>query len=109
MAAEPNGIHQFNQRFDKVDRELVELKDDLASAIRELSGSIEKQALATTALTTTVTNLTLQFSAFLQVASNSIPIKAVGWMFFIILVFVIILLVGIEGVKSLPKFGAFFL
>lgn len=107
--AEGNGLYKLEQRFDTVDKELTDLKDDLAHAIRQLSGSIEKQVIATTALTTTVTNLTMQFSSFLQVASNSIPLKAVGWMFFIILVFVIVLLLGIEGIKSLPKFGAFFL
>lgn len=107
--SEGNGIYKLSERFDRVDKELIDLKDDLANAIRGLSASIDHQATATNALTTVVTNLTSQFSAFLQVASNSIPLKAVGWMFFIILVFVVILLLGIEGIKSLPKFGALFL
>lgn len=102
---EGNGIYKFvEKRFNDVDKELLDLKDDLAHAIRELSGSIEKQSDSTTKLTETVGTLATQFASFLHIAANAIPLKAVGWMFAIILVFVVLLLAGIEGVREMAKF-----
>lgn len=101
--SEGNGIYKLTERFDKVDKELLDLKDDLANAIRELSVNIGKQSESTSHLTDTVTTLATQFSSFLQIAANAIPLKAVGWMFGIVLVFVLVLLTGIEGLKHLPK------
>ena len=101
--AEGNGIYKLEQRFDVVDQELKDLKDDLANAIRELAHSTDKQSATISALDKTVGCLTLQFQSFLHIASNAIPVKAVGWMFAIILIFVVLLIAGIEGIKVLSK------
>jgi hypothetical protein len=106
--AEINGIHKFNERFDKVDKELIELKDDLAAAIRELSSSIGKQASATEMLEKTVGSLSVQFHTFLNIAANAIPLKAVSWMFGIVLIFILVLISGIEALKHMPKLLGFF-
>lgn len=102
--AEGNGIYKLEQRFDTVDQELKDLKDDLASAIRELAHSTDKQSEAITVLDKSLSSLNMQFQSFLHIAANAIPLKAVGWMFAIILVFVVLLLAGIEGVKEMSKF-----
>ena len=100
---ESNGVHKFKEhvdsRLDKVDKELIDLKDDLASAIRELAKSITGQSEATIALEKAVNTLTNQFCTFLAIASNAIPIKAVGWMFLIILVFI----GGLKGFDHFDK------
>ena len=112
--AETNGAHDFSRRFDRVDRELVELKDDLAKAIRELTAAINNQAhvgaqqaeatnlqaQATEALAEKVMTLSTQFSSFLSIEANAIPIKAVFWMFLIL----ILTIGGIEAIKFAPKF-----
>lgn len=97
--SEPNGAYKFNERFDKVDRQLIELKDDLAGAIRELSNSIAKQSVATESLGKTVSTLTTQFTTFLNIAMNAIPLKAVFWMFGIL----VLTIGGIEAVKVASK------
>lgn len=94
--SEPNGYYE---RFDRVDRELTDLKDDLAAAIRELSSSIVSQSVATQSLERTVGTLAMQFSTFLTIAANAIPIKAVGWMFLIILIFI----GGLKGFEHFDK------
>lgn len=83
--AENNGAYKFNERFDKIDREMVEMKDDLASAIRELTEAVK--------------TLNIHFTTFITVAQTAIPIKAVFWMFFIL----VLTIAGIEGIKLLPK------
>ena len=103
-----NGSHKFIDRFDKVDKELTELKDDLANAIRGLATSINKQSAATESLEKTVSALSSQFSSFLTVAANAIPLKAVGWMFGVVLVFILVLVAGIETLKYIPKLLGFF-
>lgn len=95
-----NGIYKLmEKRFGDVDKELTELKDDLANAIRELSVAIIKQSTATESLEKTVATLATQFSTFLTIAANAIPIKAVGWMFLIILVFI----GGLKGFEHFDK------
>ena len=101
--AEPNGIYKLEKRFDKVDEELNDLKDDLAKAIRGLSMSIDRQSTSILSFDSTVDKLNTKFESFLHIASNAIPIKAVGWMFAIILIFVVLLIAGIEGIKVLSK------
>jgi uncharacterized protein YukE len=103
LVAEPNGIYKLEKRFDKVDEELNDLKDDLAKAIRGLSMSIDRQSTSILSFDSTVDKLNTKFESFLHIASNAIPIKAVGWMFAIILIFVVLLIAGIEGIKVLSK------
>jgi hypothetical protein len=106
--AEINGIHKFDERFDRVDKELIDLKDDLAAAIRELSTSIGKQAGATESLEKAVNILATQFHSFLNIAANAIPLKGVGWMFGVVLIFILVLVAGIETLKYMPKLLGFF-
>lgn len=78
-----NGIYS---ELRLIDKKVDSLKD-------ELSQSIDK-------LTTAINGLTDAFNNFIHVAESSIPIKLVYWL----LIIMILGLVGIEGVKSLPKF-----
>lgn len=84
--AESNGVYKINDRFDKLDKEMLDMKDDLSGAIRELTEAVR--------------TLNIHFSTFINVAQTAIPIKAVFWMFFIL----VLTIGGIEGVKHLPKF-----
>ena len=121
MSGNANGSYPFNERFKKIDDELDEIKDSLAAAIKGLTESITHQSDVTAdvirGLTTSITRqsdttahletklglLVDKVSMAIDVAKTSIPIKAVAWMFLIILLFVVLLIAGIEGVKALPK------
>jgi len=75
-----NGYHQDIERIKK---DVGEIKTSLTDSIDNLTTAV--QALST------------QFGAFIRVAENSIPIKAVFWMFLIL----VLAMVGVEGVKAL--------
>ena len=80
---EGNGIYR---ELKIIDKKVEDLRDDLSGAIDRLSMSVNE--------------LNNTFKKFIHVAENSIPIKVVFWL----LMMMILGLVGIEGVKSLPKF-----
>ena len=79
--AEMNG--HYKEQLNRIQADVNEIKDDL-------SHSIDK-------LTEAVHGLTGKFDAWMRVAEQSIPIKAVFWMFLIM----VLALVGVEGVKYL--------
>ena len=86
MGINNGNLHDFNKRFDHLDKEAGAMKDDLAKAIKDLTAALN--------------TLNIQFSTFINVAQSAIPIKAVFWMFFIL----VLTIGGIEGIKHLPKF-----
>ena len=88
MAQEVNGL--IHKKLDLIENDVREIRDDLATAIN--------------GLTEAVNTLSQRFDAFLNIAQNSIPIKAVFWLMAIM----VLGLVGIEGVKALPKLAQFF-
>lgn len=73
-------------------KEIVAIKADVKEIKDDLSQSIDN-------LTTAVHALTSKFDNWIHVAEQSIPIKAVFWMFLIM----VLGLVGTEGVKALAK------
>lgn len=88
MAQEVNG--QIHRKLDLIEKDVHEIRDDLTTAIN--------------GLTVAVTTLSQKFDSFIHIAQNSIPIKAVFWLMAIM----VLGLVGIEGVKALPKLAQFF-
>lgn len=81
--SEGNGIYS---ELKIINGKVESLKDDLSTSIDHLTIAVNKLGDA--------------FDRFVHVAENSLPIKMVYWL----LVIMILGLVGIEGVKSLPKF-----
>lgn len=82
MGSETNGVFA---ELKSIDRKVDELKDDLAKSIDKLTMAVE--------------GLSGSFDRFIHVAETSIPIKVVFWL----LIMMILGLVGIEGVKALPR------
>ena len=79
---EGNGIQK---ELEKIQAGVDEIKDDLSHSINSL-------AIA-------VNGLTAKFDNWIRVAENSIPIKAVFWMFLIL----VLAMVGVEGVQAFAK------
>lgn len=83
---EGNGYYKDPwSKLEKIDSGVEEIKT-------ELSKSIDGLALA-------VTNLSNKFDLWMNIAANQVPLKAVFWMFFI----VVLSMVGVEGVKYLAS------
>lgn len=85
MADQQSNGKIIYERFDRLDHEIQDLRDDLATSVREL--------------TTAVTRLADKVDAFALVASTSVPIKIIFWMFGIL----VLALAGVEGVQALFK------
>lgn len=78
MGGSENG---YEEGFNKIQSDIHGMRDDLSRAIIELTNAVNR--------------LGDRFDTFLNIAQNSIPIKAVMWMFFVL----VIGLVGVEGCK----------
>lgn len=77
-----NGIHE---EIREIKRDVLGIKDDLAISLNRVADALNI--------------LNTKFDQFIKVAENSIPIKAVFWMFLIL----ILGLVGVEGADYLFK------
>lgn len=75
MSAEPNGIYKFVRETHE---DVKEIKDHLAGSVDKLTSSVD-------ALTKSVTNLTIKQEHIYTHALQSIPIKFVFYLFFIVL------------------------
>ena len=75
----------YYQDIKKIKEDVSEIKDDL-------SGSIDR-------LTVAVTALTAKFDMWIHVAEHSVPLKAVFWMFLIL----VLTMTGTEGLNALIK------
>jgi len=80
---ENNGITKLAERFGKVEQDIEDIKDDLTGAVKELSNAVN--------------TLNTKFEGFITIAANSIPIKAVIWMFMTL----VLSMVGVQGAKWL--------
>lgn len=80
-----------------IESDVKDIKDDLATAVNLLTSAVTTQTEALKAHTNAVSNLSFKFDTFINVAQNSLPIKAVFWLLGIIL----LALIGVEGVKNL--------
>lgn len=78
-----NGVTRLAERFTKVEHDIEEIKDDLTSAVKDLTNAVN--------------TLNTKFESFIVVAANSIPIKAVIWMFMTL----VLSMVGVQGAKWL--------
>ncbi len=82
---------KYEDHFLKIEKDVGEIKDSLATSINGLTKAVE--------------GLSKELSTFMRVAENSMPIKVVFWVIF----FMILGLIGIEGVKQLgPIMGKLF-
>lgn len=94
----------YDNRFDALDKEIGEIKDSLASAIIDLKNALmankaakEKETEVVKDLVLVIRELVNKVSTWTLVAQTVIPIRAVFWMFTI----VILGLIGIEGMKQI--------
>lgn len=78
-----NGVTKLAERFTKVEHDIEEIKDDLTGAVKELTNAVN--------------TLNTKFESFIVIAANSIPIKAVLWMFMTL----VLSMVGVEGARWL--------
>lgn len=76
----------YYQDIKKIKEDVSEIKDDL-------SGSIDRLTVAVNALTT-------KFDTWIHVAEHSVPLKAVFWMFIIL----VLAMTGVEGLQALLRF-----
>lgn len=90
----------MNERFDRVDKELNDLRDDLADAVRSLTNAVLSQADATKNTNAAITRLADRFDLLMQATKETIPIRMV----FIMFVIVILCIGGVEAIKAAPKF-----
>jgi len=93
-AYEGNGVYK---KLEVIEQDVKDIKDDLATAVNLLTSAVGAQTKALEAHTTAVNNLSYKFDTFINVAQNSLPIKAVFWLLGII----VLALVGVEGVKQI--------
>lgn len=85
--AEGNGVYKM--QLDKIESDVSEIKDDLAHAIE--------------GLTAAVTGLSSKFDAWVRVAENVVPIRFVLWILAGVLILVVLLFAGVEGIRALLK------
>lgn len=72
-----NGIYQ---RLGEIDDSVRDMKQQLVDAVRALSEAKKHQAESTDKLTNAVNSLTLRIES----VRDAVPIRVVGWMFFIL-------------------------
>lgn len=75
-----NGIHD---KLDHIDKNVEFIRDDIAGSIQGLTNAVDR--------------LTGKIDDFIDVARNSVPIKAVFWLMAIM----VLGLIGVEGIKHL--------
>ena len=91
----------FHEDVAEIKRDVRELKDDLPAAVDRLEKSIES-------LTVTIQSLGQRWEDFSAHLLNSIPIRAVMWMFIILGLTIVLVIAGVEGVRALaPKLSDF--
>lgn len=84
-----NGAYKV--QLDNIEHDVREIKDDLSTSVMALTHAVER--------------LTERFDSFIQVAQNSVPIKAVFWLMGIM----VLGLVGVEGAKGIAPILKFWL
>lgn len=76
---------KLHDRINEIGENVHEIKDNLARSVE--------------GLTVAVNSLSAKLDNFMNIAQNSLPIKAVFWL----LAIMVFGLVGVEGVKALPE------
>lgn len=90
--SEANG--HFREDVAQIKDDVREMKDDLAVAIKELNAKLQ-------ALTNSLNVLNVKWQSFSDSLLNSVPIKAVMWMFIILALTIVLVIAGIEGIRAL--------
>lgn len=72
-----NGVYQ---RLDNIDAHVKDIKQQLVDAVKELTEAKKNQAESVNKLTSAVESLTSRIES----VRDAVPIKVVGWMFFIL-------------------------
>lgn len=107
MGGNING--NYDSRFSRIEGQLGDIKDNLVMAVAGLTEAIKETSLQSKEshkdvesvvkeLAKAVQALNNHFTVYINVAQNAIPVKAVMWMFLIL----VITMAGIEGLKLLP-------
>lgn len=76
---------ELKKQIGQIGEDVHEIKDELAKSVDNLTNAVN--------------TLSSKFDNFINVAQNSLPIKAVFWL----LAIMVFGLVGVEGVKALPE------
>ena len=101
----------YDGRFNRIEGQLGDLKDNIAMAVAGLTEAIKETSeqsreshrdveAVVKELAKAVQALNQHFTVYINVAQNAIPMKAVMWMFGIL----VLTMAGIEGLKLLPRF-----
>jgi K+-sensing histidine kinase KdpD len=101
----------YDGRFNRIEDQLGDIKDNLAMAVAGLTEAIKETSHQSKEshqdvqevvreLAAAVQALNQHFTIYINIAQNAIPIKAVMWMFLIL----VLTMAGIEGLKLIPKF-----
>lgn len=109
--AEGNGF--YKQQLDTIQSDVKEIKDDLSLAISNLSRSVDKFSLTIDSLTAklsimdklveAVQSISSKFDSWIRVAENVVPIRFVLWILAGVLILVVLLFAGVEGIRALLK------
>lgn len=92
MTEHSNG--HFKEDVAKIRSDVSEMKDDLSRSIEKLNAHLML-------LTSAIDGLTGKWESLSETLLNSIPIKAVMWMFVILGVTIVLVIAGVEGIRAL--------
>lgn len=96
---EQNGHFKFERDVDQIKTDVREMKDELARAINNLAREVSE-------LSTAMIHLDARWQSFSHNLLNSVPIKAVMWMFVILGLTVTLIIAGVEGARAIaPTIG----
>jgi len=109
--AEGNGV--YKHQLDIIQTDVKEIKDDISRSLNNLSHAVDKFSLTVEALTVklsimdklveAVQAIASKFDSWIRVAENVVPIRFVLWILAGVLILVVLLFAGVEGIRALLK------
>jgi hypothetical protein len=96
-----NGTNGYYKELRAIQAGVDEIRDDLSRSVDTLTVAVTNLTAQVSNLTAQFSSLTNQFTQLIRAAENVIPIKAVMWMFGIL----VLTMVGVEGVVTLAKYS----
>lgn len=100
--AEGNGY--YKEQLDQIQSDVVEIKGELSISIDKLTRTIDgltQRLSVLDKLVIAVETISTTLTSWIRVAENVVPIKFVLWIMAGVLILVVLLFAGVEGIRAL--------